>query len=134
MITAYLALGSNLNNPSGQLHHAIQNLQRLLPYTYVLKVAPFFSNPAMGRRIQPHFYNTVVKIHTRLSPQQLLKHCQNLEKKQGRQRKIRWGARTLDIDIILYGNQHIKTPTLIIPHPLYQERDFVTIPLSFIKD
>jgi len=128
MTLCYLALGSNLNSPERQLRQAIEAL-RSLPLSNLSKVASFYRSKAWGRKLQPPFCNTVVAIHTRLSPQQLLYFCQKIECKQGRVRKVRWGARTLDIDILTYGSQKIKTLDLVIPHPRMHERDFVQIPL-----
>ena len=131
MITSYIALGSNLKTPTRQLHLGIAAI-RNIPNTCVLAVAPFYLNKAIGRKAQPNYCNTVVKIRTSLTPHQLLAQCQRIEKKQGRVRRVKWGARTLDLDIILYGTQRINTPTLTIPHPRLSERDFVYIPLSQI--
>ncbi|MBA4697041.1 MAG: 2-amino-4-hydroxy-6-hydroxymethyldihydropteridine diphosphokinase [Legionella sp.] len=124
----YLALGSNLQTPERQLRQALAKLRRL-PGTAVLNIAKFYRNPAQGRKAQPDFYNTVILIQTRLKPQQLLSHCQAIEKQQGRIRRQRWGSRTLDIDILFYKDIKIKTPKLIIPHPRYSAREFVLIPL-----
>ncbi|WP_419418676.1 2-amino-4-hydroxy-6-hydroxymethyldihydropteridine diphosphokinase [Legionella sp. D16C41] len=128
MILCYLALGSNLNSPQRQLRLAIQRL-RTLPNTYIIKVAPFYSSHAWGRKSQPNFYNTVVALLTTLPPEKLLIACQKIESTQGRVRRIKWGARTIDIDILLYGSRVIKKPSLIIPHPQLLYRDFVITPL-----
>lgn len=98
----------------------------------MLATAKFYRNPAQGRRAQPVFHNTVVLIKTRLSPQRLLKYCHRIEKSQGRTRSVRWGSRTLDIDIILYRFLKIETKQLQIPHPRYHIRDFVLVPLREI--
>jgi 2-amino-4-hydroxy-6-hydroxymethyldihydropteridine diphosphokinase len=131
MILCYLGLGSNLNSPKRQLRQAIEAL-RLEPASHLRKVASFYRSKAWGRKTQPHFYNTVVALNTRLNPQQLLRVCQKIEHKQGRIRKVRWGARTLDIDILLFGSQTINNFNLKIPHPRLNERDFVVIPLMEI--
>lgn len=132
MIISYLALGSNLKTPERQLHLAINALRRT-PGVQLLIQAPFYRNKAFGRRAQPDFCNTVVQIMTNFKPQKLLSVCQQLEKKQGRVRRTKWGARTIDIDILLYGTQTIHTPSLQIPHPALIQRDFVTIPLLQIN-
>lgn|SRR3990167_6467674 len=129
MNVVYLALGSNLNSPKRQLHLAIKALRKL-PKTHLLAIAPLYYNKAQGKRAQPNFYNTVVKIITTLNPYCLLDHCLQIEKNQERIRKIKWQARTLDIDIILYATRIIKTPILQIPHMHFTKRDFVCIPLS----
>lgn len=128
MTLSYLALGSNLRMPQRQLHRAIRQLRKL-PKTHVIKIASFFTSKAWGRKIQPDFYNTVVAIHTSLTPKALLAECQAIENSQGRIRQLKWGARTIDIDIILYGSKEIKTSNLIIPHPQLLHRDFVLLPL-----
>ncbi|MDP3559061.1 MAG: 2-amino-4-hydroxy-6-hydroxymethyldihydropteridine diphosphokinase [Legionellaceae bacterium] len=133
MITAFLALGSNLKSPLRQLHKGLQNL-RLLPATYVQKIAPLYFGAAVGRRYAPPYWNTVVKIHTRLPVYRLLHHCHVLEKKQGRIRKIRFASRTLDIDILEYGTARIHSPRLTLPHPRMHERPFVMIPLGAVDD
>lgn len=96
-------------------------------------MARFYPNQAVGRKNQPLFFNTVIAITTTLPPTELLTRCLAIEKKQQRVRKIKWGARTLDIDILFYGQQVIKSKQLIIPHPRWQERDFVMKPLEEIK-
>lgn len=128
MTLAYLALGSNLQTPRRQLHRAIRQLGKL-PKTHVIKVADFYNSKAWGRKIQPDFCNTIVAIHTSLAPAALLSECQKIERSQGRIRKVKWGARTLDIDIILYGLRTIHTSRLAIPHPRLLYRDFVLTPL-----
>jgi 2-amino-4-hydroxy-6-hydroxymethyldihydropteridine diphosphokinase len=129
MTLCYLALGSNLSSPQRQLRRAIKQINTL-PGTYLLKVSHLYFSKAWGRKLQPNFYNAVVAVHTRLSPEALLKQCQSIENKQGRQRKVRYGARTLDIDILLYDKKSVvKSDKLIVPHPRLLERDFVLIPL-----
>jgi 2-amino-4-hydroxy-6-hydroxymethyldihydropteridine diphosphokinase len=132
MITCYLGLGSNLQKPERQLRQAINHLRKR-PRLTLSSVSMLYSNPAIGRRAQPPFYNCVVEIKTTNSPHQLLAMCLALEKKHRRHRKIHWGARTLDVDILLYGQKCIKQHHLIIPHPRMLERDFVLIPLLSIK-
>ncbi|MGQ3891055.1 2-amino-4-hydroxy-6-hydroxymethyldihydropteridine diphosphokinase [Legionella sp. CNM-4043-24] len=128
MIPCYLALGSNLKHPQRQLRRAMQHISAM-PGTILLRTSSLYFNKAWGRKAQPDFYNAAVAIQTRLTPRQLLAHCQAIEQEQGRYRKVRWGARTLDIDILLYGQQRIGTHNLIIPHPGLMQRDFVLTPL-----
>lgn len=129
----YLGLGSNLSSPQRQLQQAIAHLRRL-PFTQVIEVAPFYRNKAWGRKSQPDFYNTVVVLHTRLTPEYLLKLCQTIELRQGRVRKkIPNAARTLDIDILMFADRQIRSPQLTIPHPKLKERDFVLVPLYSLK-
>lgn len=128
MITCYLGLGSNLSFPQRQLRQAIKNL-RQLPSTSITQVANIYRSKAWGRKAQPSYCNTVIALKTRLKPQHLLIHCQKMEKKQGRVRKVPWGARKIDIDILLFGSHKLNTPHLKIPHPQMQQRDFVLVPL-----
>ncbi|MFC3907615.1 2-amino-4-hydroxy-6-hydroxymethyldihydropteridine diphosphokinase [Legionella dresdenensis] len=129
MTLCYLALGSNLKTSERQIRLAIARL-RTLPSTRVLEVAELYKNKAWGRRTQPNFCNTVVSIRTNLTPEQLLAQCKKVENRQGRYRRVKYGARTLDVDILFYGNRKINKPDLIIPHPRLHERDFVLIPLQ----
>ena len=128
MNLCYLSLGSNLDSPERQLRLAINALQKL-PKSYVIKTARLYRTQAFGRKTQPHYVNSVVALNTLLTPYQLLHYCQKIEKQQGRVRKIRWGARSLDIDLLLYNNKKMDSPTLTLPHPRMHERDFVMIPL-----
>ncbi|OCH98520.1 2-amino-4-hydroxy-6-hydroxymethyldihydropteridine diphosphokinase [Legionella jamestowniensis] len=128
MNLCYLSLGSNLNSPERQLRKALQTL-RTLPSTHLLQVATLYRSEAWGRKRQPDFVNTVAMLQTSLTPQQLLKECQKLEKKHGRVRTVHWGSRTLDVDILLYGSLKINSKQLKLPHPRLHLRDFVFVPL-----
>ncbi|MBA2656914.1 MAG: 2-amino-4-hydroxy-6-hydroxymethyldihydropteridine diphosphokinase [Tatlockia sp.] len=133
MTLCYLGLGSNLGSPERQIRKALHAL-RLVPDSNIRKVAKFHYSKAWGRRGVPDYCNTVIALNTRLNPQSLLRFCQKIEYHQGRIRQVRWGARTLDIDILLYGSQTIKTKDLKIPHPRMYQRDFVMIPLLEIAN
>ncbi|KTD48005.1 2-amino-4-hydroxy-6- hydroxymethyldihydropteridine pyrophosphokinase [Legionella quinlivanii] len=128
----YLALGSNLKSPERQIRTAIQAIASL-PKTQVLKTASLYESIAWGRKIQPCFFNTVIKVKTRLRALDLLKQCQQIEKTHGRIRRIRWGSRTLDIDILIFGKHFSCHPRLQIPHPRLLERDFMFLPLLEIS-
>ena len=128
MTLCYLGLGSNLNAPKRQLKRALRNLH-LLPRTSVVKVSKTYVSRPLGVRSQPVYYNIVVAIQTNLSPHRLLKLTQTIEQKQQRIHKIHWGARTVDIDLLLYGDRTIQSPLLTIPHPQMLKRDFVLVPL-----
>ncbi|WP_028389503.1 2-amino-4-hydroxy-6-hydroxymethyldihydropteridine diphosphokinase [Legionella fairfieldensis] len=128
MILCYLGLGSNLKGPERQLRQAIAALRRL-PRSRLVKVAGFHKSKAWGRKAQPDYCNTVVALYTSLAPCQLLDYCQQIEHRQGRIRKLKWGARTIDIDILLFGNQNINLIDLKVPHPRLNQRNFVLIPL-----
>lgn len=131
MTICYLGLGSNLGSPERQLRRAIKALGKL-PYSHIINIASFYRSKAWGRKTQPLFFNTVLALHTRLSPLQLLEYCQAIEQQQSRVREVKWGARTLDIDLLLFGSHTIDTPKLKIPHPQITKRDFVFVPLKEI--
>lgn len=128
MIPCYLGLGSNLDSPKRHIHLAFQAL-KALPQTHILNISSLYLSEAAGVVGQPQYCNAVVSIKTRLPAHMLLKHCQKLETAQGRVRKKRWGARTLDIDLLLYGKNSIQTPDLTLPHPRLHIRDFMLAPL-----
>jgi 2-amino-4-hydroxy-6-hydroxymethyldihydropteridine diphosphokinase len=128
MIECYLGLGSNLENPKEQIQAAISVL-KTLPHSQLQATSPLYQSTPAGVAMQPNYYNAVVCLQTRLPPTQLLKHCMRIEAQQKRTRLKRWGARTLDIDILLYGTQTIQHPDLSIPHPRMHQRDFVLVPL-----
>ncbi|QIQ20845.1 2-amino-4-hydroxy-6-hydroxymethyldihydropteridine diphosphokinase [Zophobihabitans entericus] len=129
MVTVYIALGSNLANPLEQVNNALKAIS-LIPKTAFIAVSPFYRSKPLGPQDQPDYLNAVVQIQTELSPEQLLDETQKIEQQQGRERKAhRWGPRTLDLDILLYGNQTIQTPRLTIPHYDMQNREFMLYPL-----
>ena len=128
MTIAFLGLGSNLDGPFNQLTNAI-NAINTIPSTSLNQTSSFYKNKPVGPQDQPDFLNAVASIDTGLSPDSLLDYLQEIEMQQGRKRKIRWGARTLDLDILLYGNEVINTMRLVIPHPEMHRRAFVLHPL-----
>ena len=128
MVDCYLGLGSNLRGPKRQLSRAIASL-RTLPRSTIIQQSRVFHSLPIGVRAQPPYCNQVIAIQTTLPAHTLLRHCQSIEKKQQRIRKRRWGARTLDIDLLLYGQHVINTHDLMVPHPEMLKRDFVLIPL-----
>ncbi|MFV2056246.1 MAG: 2-amino-4-hydroxy-6-hydroxymethyldihydropteridine diphosphokinase [Thiohalomonadales bacterium] len=131
MSIAYLGLGSNLNGPVSQIKAAIQSLG-LLPDCIVRQVSSLYTSPPMGPVIQADYINAVVALQTRFDPVQLLDNLQAIERQQGRIRGVRWGPRTLDIDILLYEQLRIDSERLKIPHPGLCERNFVLYPLHEI--
>jgi len=132
MTRCFLGLGSNLNMPRRQLKQAIEKLRKLPRTTITGQSGVYLSKP-VGVRAQPMYYNMVIAIQTSLPAKKLLCLCQSIENKQHRIRKRHWGARTLDIDLLLYGNQSIHLKQLIIPHSHMLERDFVLIPLLEVE-
>lgn len=132
-IDAYIGLGSNLSNPQVQVTKALQELDTIAHTTLVEHSSLYLSKP-MGPSDQPEFINAVAKIATRLSAEDLLSALQNIEENHQRQRKDqRWGPRTLDLDIILFGDQQIKNKRLEIPHYGVAKREFVLIPLQELQ-
>jgi 2-amino-4-hydroxy-6-hydroxymethyldihydropteridine diphosphokinase len=132
MNVCYLGLGSNQKAPKRQIRKAIQSIAALNS-TVVKKVSSFYQTKAWGLQSQQDFYNVVIEVTTRLPPLMLLKACQKIETRQDRVRKKHWGPRTIDIDILFYNKQKIKSKKLVVPHPYIQERDFVLIPLNEIE-
>lgn len=130
MITTYLLLGSNEGNRINWLKQAIDELAQSCGA--ILKRSSVYETAAWGLEEQPDFLNLVLKLKTQHTPDKLLYHIQQIEQRLGRQRKVKWGQRTLDIDILFYGNQIIHTPHLSIPHPYLQERRFTLAPLQEI--
>lgn len=128
MNLCYLSLGSNQKSPERQVRQAIHSIKNM-PQTCMIRASKLYWTKAWGLGAQQDFCNAVVKISTCLSPLSLLKHCQNIELRQGRVRRKHWGPRSLDIDIILYAERSINSPKLTIPHPYFLERDFVLTPL-----
>ncbi len=128
----WLAIGSNQADPLAQVEAALQAL-RALPQSDVLAVSPFYRTPPYGPPDQPDFLNAAVAVDTTLAPETLLDHTQRIEQEQGRVRKAeRWGPRTLDIDIMLWGEQTLATPRLTVPHYDLHNRAFMLVPLLAI--
>ena len=131
-ITCYLGLGSNLANELGSpIEHLQQALLSLQEHQDIreLRVSSYYASAPMGPQDQPDFINAVVEIETTLAPLALLALCQQLEKQAQRERVRRWGERSLDVDILLYGQQQIDEPALIVPHAGLHERNFMLVPL-----
>jgi len=126
---AYLSLGSNLGNRAGNLHAAIRQLGTL---GEVVACSSFYETEPVGVTEQPWFLNCAVKLDTERMPRQLLAGILALEWQMGRRRSQPKGPRTIDIDIVLFGNSILTTADLVIPHPAMQERRFVLEPLSEI--
>jgi len=122
---AYIGLGSNLGDSRQILTQAVSRLSTLGP----VKVSRLYQSPPMGPRDQPHYYNAVAQLETVLEPLPLLDQLQAFEQEAGRVRLRRWGERTLDLDLLLYGQQSIQHERLNVPHIGLLERDFVVIPL-----
>ncbi|WP_345830583.1 2-amino-4-hydroxy-6-hydroxymethyldihydropteridine diphosphokinase [Erwinia sp. HDF1-3R] len=129
MTRVYLALGSNLADPLHQVHDALDALDGL-PHTQRIATSSFYRTPPYGPPDQPDFLNAAVALDTQLTPEALLDATQRIELEQGRVRKKdRWGPRTLDIDIMLFGHLRLHTPRLILPHYDMHNRAFMLLPL-----
>lgn len=129
----YIGLGSNLSEPEKQIKSAITALTRLSDRPDTVKISSFYQTKPLGSQDQPNYLNAVVSLDTSLSLETLLDHTQLIELNHGRIRgKDRWRARTLDLDILLYGDQIISTPRLRVPHYGIKDRVFVLYPLSDI--
>lgn len=128
----YIGLGSNLAQPLAQLRDACQALARL-PDSQLLALSSAYASDPLGPPDQPRYLNAVACLHTQLPPLALLDALQGIEQAHGRQRKAeRWGPRTLDLDILLYGEQRIDLPRLQVPHYHMHARAFVLYPLAEI--
>ncbi|WP_215396570.1 2-amino-4-hydroxy-6-hydroxymethyldihydropteridine diphosphokinase [Rheinheimera oceanensis] len=128
-LRCYIGLGANLDEPVAQLQQAVQALKQLAG-SKLVAVSGFYGSKPMGPQDQPDYVNAVAAIDTTLTAEQLLDALQQIEQQQGRKRKAeRWGPRTLDLDILLYGNQVIATERLTVPHYGLRVREFVLYPL-----
>lgn len=127
-VRVFVGLGSNLNSPLQQVILALEALAQL-PQCRLLNASSLYRSAPVGPAGQPDYINAVALLETTLSPQQLLERLQLIENAQGRVRKERWGARTLDLDILLWGNLVIDQPGLHIPHRELANRSFVLEPL-----
>lgn len=132
MTITYIGLGSNLGDPVQQLEQALSAL-RTLPGSRLLNQSSFYRSKPLGDAEQPDYVNAAVMLETSLAAARLLEYLQDIEKNQGRIRDSRrWQARTLDLDLLLYGGERIVTDDLVVPHPELANRNFVLIPLAEI--
>ena len=132
----YIGLGSNLDEPSLQINKAVAAIRTLPQSKYLKDSGLYLSKPMQlpsDDSLQADYYNAVVLLETQLEPLELLDHLQAIENRQGRVREGRWGSRTLDLDILLFGSMQINSERLQIPHPGLCEREFVLYPLQNIK-
>jgi 2-amino-4-hydroxy-6-hydroxymethyldihydropteridine diphosphokinase len=129
LIHAYIGLGSNLENPVAQLDRAIDALKKHDDLKN-LRVSSIYGSKPVGPQDQPDYINAVATFETNLPPIILLDLLQSIEQSQRRVRERHWGPRTLDLDLLLYGQETILLPRLTVPHPFMLERGFVIKPLS----
>ncbi|SDF38588.1 2-amino-4-hydroxy-6-hydroxymethyldihydropteridine diphosphokinase [Sporolituus thermophilus] len=126
-----LGFGSNIGDREENIRLAIQFLGKD-PSIEVLRVSSLYETEPVGKKDQPSFLNAVASIATAYGPEQLLETCLSVERTLGRVRTLRWGPRTIDIDILVYNDVCMKTDTLTLPHPRISERRFVLVPLQEI--
>jgi 2-amino-4-hydroxy-6-hydroxymethyldihydropteridine diphosphokinase len=124
-IVSYIGLGSNLGDSRQILTEAVQKLATL----GAVSTSKLYQSPPMGPQDQPHYFNAVARLETDLAALVLLDQLQQFEQDAGRVRLRRWGERTLDLDLLLYGDEQIQHERLTVPHVGILERDFVVIPL-----
>ena len=129
--TAYVGIGSNLGDRLDFMRRAIDELER--DGIVVADRSSVYESPGIGFEEQPDYLNAVISIQTDLSPSQLLEAMLSVEKRLGRKRERKWGPRTIDLDLLLYGNLIISEPGLEVPHPRMLERGFVILPLCEIN-
>lgn len=124
----YVGLGSNLGEREAMIRLALDDLARL-PETTLLRASSLYDTEPVGDVDQPNFLNAVAELDTALAARQLLWNLQLVEKRLGRARTRRWGPRTIDLDLLLYGDLVIEEPDLVVPHPEMLRRSFVLVPL-----
>lgn len=128
MTISYLSIGSNIGDREDYLKKAIEMISRISK-TRLIKISSFYQTPAWGLTEQQDFLNACLEISTELSPYDLLKNLQRIEMDLHRERLVRWGPRTIDIDILTFGDIICEDVNLVIPHPLISKRAFVLVPL-----
>ena len=133
MSEAYLSLGSNMGDRLDNLRRAVELLDRPSEGVEVEQVSPVFETAPVGYKEQDDFLNICVRVRTDLEPLELLSVCQEIEQTLHRVRTIRWGPRTVDVDILTYDDIKISSQRLTIPHPRMEERGFVQVPLMYMR-
>ena len=128
-VRAYLGIGTNLGDRLAFLQGAVDGLAAT-PGVAVVGVSSVYETDPVGGPEQPDFLNAVVGVDTTLTPHDLLVACQRLEQEAHRVREEHWGPRTLDVDVLVYGDDQIDTPDLVVPHPRAAGRAFVLVPLA----
>ena len=129
MTTAYLGLGANLGDRLANLQRAVDLLAEVSGLR-VARSSRVYETEPVGGPEQPEYLNAVVEVETDLAPHDLLEACLSLETRMGRVRAEPWGPRTIDVDVLTYGDETIDEPDLVVPHPRMHERGFVLVPLA----
>ena len=130
MVRVLLALGANVGNREENLCAA---LRRLAPACRVIAVSSLYRSRAVvpeGAPPGPDYLNAACEVETQLRPEELLRHAKDVEHAIGRRPAAHWAPRPIDIDIVLYGDERVDTPELVVPHPRMAERNFVLVPLA----
>ncbi|WP_139492537.1 2-amino-4-hydroxy-6-hydroxymethyldihydropteridine diphosphokinase [Brevibacillus dissolubilis] len=127
-VQAYLALGTNIGDRELNLQAAVDEIHHTEGIT-VQQLSAVYETDPVGYTDQPAFFNMVIRVETTLEPQALLTQLLSIEQELGRVRTVRWGPRTIDIDILLYGTERVELPELTIPHQAMFSRAFVLVPL-----
>jgi len=130
MVICYLGVGTNLGNRRKNIKEAIKKINTLKDTRVIKESKVFKSSPVGGPAGQPNYLNSALKIQTKILALNLLKELKKIENEMGRIKTVRFGPRLIDLDILLYGDQLIRTKALTIPHPRMFARDFVIQPLS----
>ena len=125
----YVAVGSNLGDRVANVTRSFNRISDCPDYTQC-RLSSLFINPAVGPGEQPDYVNGVIEFKTQQAPLEVLKYLQDTENELGRVRNVRWGARTIDLDILLFGEQVITSERLTVPHPRMFDRAFVLVPLQ----
>ena len=128
MTPAFIALGANLGDPVAQLREAAQRL-RDTAGLHSVQLSPIYFSAPVGVVDQPRFANAAVQLETSLSAHELLAVCHSVERAMGRVRTVRWGPRTIDLDLIFFGTLRVADEALTLPHPRWSERAFVVQPI-----
>ena len=128
MTVAYVGLGANIGAPRRQIEVAIEEIKKL-PETRFISASSYYRSAPLGYADQPDFLNAVVEIDTGLAPEALLDQLQDIEKRHDRKRPFPNAPRTLDLDLLLFGNARIASARLTLPHPRMHQRAFVLLPL-----
>ena len=131
MTVAFIGLGSNQRDPRAQLERAFTELDEL-PHTRLVKRSSLYRTAPVGYADQPDFLNAVAQLETGIAAERLLGELQAIEERHGRERPFPNAPRTLDLDLLLYGELQLKGENLVIPHPRMHERAFVLEPLAEI--
>ncbi|OGX19541.1 MAG: 2-amino-4-hydroxy-6-hydroxymethyldihydropteridine diphosphokinase [Omnitrophica WOR_2 bacterium RBG_13_44_8b] len=131
MVTCYIGIGSNLGDRRKNITLAIDKINQLQD-SRVTKISSIIETEPQGGPLQGKFLNACLEVQTELAARELLKNLQNIESELGRVRTVKYGPRTIDLDILLFNNEEIKDEDLTVPHPKMLEREFVLTPLKEI--